>query len=97
MWVLALESAEPATVGVVKEQASGPVERGRAEVALARPLLPVELARAAAVLAQLVALELRMFPGHSKWMPAKRLQAMQARAPGSRQVEREQAEAVPAE
>jgi len=94
-----LESAEPAKVEVVQEQASGPAEQVRAEVALAQPLVPVELARAAAVLAQakLVARELRMFPGHSKWLRAKWPPALQARALGLRPVEREQAEAVPAE
>jgi len=99
MWVPVLESAEPAKVEVVQEQASGPVEQVRAEVALGQPLAPVELARAAAVLAQakLVARELQMFPGHSKWLRTKWPRALQARVLGLRPVGREQAEAVPAE
>jgi hypothetical protein len=45
------------------------MEQVKAEVALTHPLVPVELARVAAVLAQpeLVALGLRRFPAHSKW------------------------------
>lgn len=68
MWVPVLESSEPAKVEVVQEQASGPVEQVRAEVALGQPLASVELVRAAAVLAKrkLVAQDLQMFPGRSK-------------------------------
>jgi hypothetical protein len=68
MWVPVLESSEPAKVEVVQEQASGPAEQVRAEVALGQPLASVELVRAAAVLAkrELVAQDLQMFPGRSK-------------------------------